>query len=246
MKIIGHRGGTPNLPENTMAAFHEAQRLGADGIEFDVQQCSDGALVVIHDLTLDRTTNGSGLIAQTTSNHVASLDAGSWHSERFAGQRVPRLAEVLELDGLDFELELKGYGRTFLQSVLACVAEHEAFGRIEFTSSNVPLLGLLKEQLPEAQVGFFSQPKHPSLTDEAFEHYIVGVASTAPFDVAHVNAEFVSTSIVERLHGLGMAAHANDAMTAEDVQRARDAGADKLSANDVEMARSVADRTTPR
>jgi glycerophosphoryl diester phosphodiesterase len=128
MKIIGHRGGTPNQPENTMAAFLEAQRLGADGIGFDVQQCSDGALVVIHDFTLDRTTNGSGLVAQTTSNHVASLDAGSWHSERFAGQRVPRLAEVLELDGLDFELELKGYGRKFLQSVLACVAEHEAFG----------------------------------------------------------------------------------------------------------------------
>ena len=245
MKVIGHRGGTPNHPENTMAAFHEAQRLGADGIEFDVQQCSDGALVVIHDFTLDQTTNGTGLVGQTTSDHVASLDAGSWHSERFAGERVPLLAEVLQLDGVDFELELKGYGRTFLQSVLGCVAEQDAFGRIEFTSSNVPLLGLLKAQHPEAQVGFFSQPKHPSLSDEAFEHYIVGVASTAPFDIAHVNAKFVSPSIVERLHGLGMAAHANDAMNAEDVQRALDAGADKLSANDVGMARSVVDRVTP-
>ena len=98
---------------------------------------------------------------------------------------------------------------------------------------------LLKEQPPTAQLGFFSQPKHPSLTDEAFERYIVGVAATAPFDVAHVNAQYVSPLIVERLHGLGMQAHANDAMTTEDVQRALRAGADKLSVNDVGMARSV-------
>ena len=241
MTIVGHRGGTPAKPENTMAAFREAQRLGADGIEFDVQQCSDGALVVIHDFTLDRTTNGAGIVAHAASDHVDSLNAGSWHGEQFAGERVPRLADVLQLDGLDFELELKGYGLQFLQSVLACVAEHDAFDRIEFTSSNVPLLGLLKRQLPAAQVGFFSQPKHPSLSDEAFEHYIVGVATTAPFDVAHVSAEYVSPRIVERLHGLGMDAHANDAMTPEDVQRALRAGADKLSADDVGMARSVVD-----
>ena len=98
---------------------------------------------------------------------------------------------------------------------------------------------LLKEQAPTAQLGFFSQPKHPSLTDEAFERYIVGVAATAPFDVAHVNAQYVSPLIVERLHGLGMQSHANDAMTTEDVQRALRAGADKFSVNDVGMARSV-------
>ncbi len=73
---------------------------------------------------------------------------------------------MLQLDG--FDLELEGYGHEFLQSVLACVAAQDALDRIEFTSSNVSLLWLLEEQLPAAQVGFFSPPKHPSLSDEVF------------------------------------------------------------------------------
>ena len=239
MKIIGHRGGIPRKPESTIAAFAQAARLGAHGVEFDVQQCLDGELVVIHDFTLDRTTTGSGLVAGKTWAELRSLDAGSWHDPAFINERIPSLEMVLELEELDFELELKGFGDEYLGSVLSRVRQAGVLDRVEFTSSNVPLLALLKQQTPEATVGFFSQAKPPSFSDEAYEHYITGVASTAPFDVAHVHAKHISPSITARLHEQGLLVHANDATNPEDVRRALEAGADKLSTDDVAMALSV-------
>ncbi len=244
MKVIGHRGAPTVAPENTMASFHRAKELGAHGIEFDVQQCIDGALVVLHDFTLDRTTNGSGLLATSSFDEISTLDAGSWFSPDFAGQRIPRLGEVLGLSDVEFELELKGYGRGFLDDVVAEVVDRDVLDRVEFTSSNVALLAILKSELPAATVGFFSQPRPPFLTDEAFEHYIVGVAKTAPFDVAHVRAANITTTIVTRLHDLGFRVHANDAMSHADVQRAIDVGADRCSTNDIKLAMAATDQPT--
>ncbi len=83
---VGHRGACQVAPENTMAPFRAARRLGAHGIEFDVQQCADGELVVLHDFTLDRTTNGTGLLANSTSREIGALDAGIWFSSSFRGR----------------------------------------------------------------------------------------------------------------------------------------------------------------
>lgn len=242
VRVIGHRGASKIAPENMMASFDAARRLGAHGVEFDVQQCVDGELVVVHDFTLDRTTNGSGLVVATAVDGLSTLDAGSWFSPDFAGERVPRLSEVLDLIDVEFELELKGYGHGFLAAVVDEVVERNVLDRVEFTSSNIPLLTVLKTELPAARVGFFSQPQHPSLTDEAFEHLIVGVARTAPFDVAHVHAANITASIVDRLHELGLTVHANDARDGTDVQRAIDARADRLSIDDIETAVSTVNR----
>lgn len=88
--IWAHRGASHRHPENTLAAFRAAIDLGADGIEFDIGLTADGVAVVLHDAYVDRTTNGSGLVADFTSSDLARLDAGD-------GERVPRLEEVLEL-----------------------------------------------------------------------------------------------------------------------------------------------------
>src|SRR5690606_11528357 len=97
MKVTAHRGASAYAPENTMAAFEMALEMGADGIELDVQMSRDGHLVVIHDPTLERTTDGSGLVAQYTLAELRRVDAGAWFDERFRGQRIPTLAEVFEL-----------------------------------------------------------------------------------------------------------------------------------------------------
>jgi len=107
VKVIGHRGASSSAPENTMASFRAAIELGADGIEFDVQQTADGYLVVIHDAMLDRTTNGTGHVFETTAAAFEALDAGGWFSEAFADERVPPLDDVLALRDVDFELEFK-------------------------------------------------------------------------------------------------------------------------------------------
>jgi len=85
-------------------------QLGADGIEFDVRLCADGVPVVIHDATVDATTDGSGPVAKMTLSALKELDAGSWFDPAFAGERIPTLTEVLEVVGgrLLLNVELKG------------------------------------------------------------------------------------------------------------------------------------------
>jgi glycerophosphoryl diester phosphodiesterase len=100
---IAHRGAAGEAPENTLAAFEIALEQGADGIECDVHPSSDGAVVVIHDARLDRTTDGSGLVAEHPVSALRQLDAGSWFNRknpgkarrRFAGLQIPLLREVL-------------------------------------------------------------------------------------------------------------------------------------------------------
>jgi glycerophosphoryl diester phosphodiesterase len=95
--VFGHRGDSANAPENTLAAFDRALRGGADGIELDVHISSDGVPVVIHDDWLERTTGVPGSVRNSTLADLKALDAGSWFSPAFAGERIPTLAEVLEL-----------------------------------------------------------------------------------------------------------------------------------------------------
>ena len=96
-KIFAHRGSKVTHPENTLASFKEAVRVGSDGIELDVHLTKDGQLVVIHDETVDRTTNGTGEIRNLTLAEIKAMDAGSWFNETFAGEKIPTLEEVLLL-----------------------------------------------------------------------------------------------------------------------------------------------------
>lgn len=100
---IGHRGAAADAPENTLAAFELALSQGADGIEFDVHLSADGVPVVIHDARVDRTTSGTGRVADHSLRALRRLDAGSWFNRRYpvrgrsryAGRKIPVLAEVL-------------------------------------------------------------------------------------------------------------------------------------------------------
>lgn len=103
--IISHRGGRSWAPENTLAAFRMSLEIGADGLELDVHRCASGELVVIHDESVNRTTNGVGLIEDITCPELKRLSAGAWWDEehgepgehRFSDERIPLLEEVLDL-----------------------------------------------------------------------------------------------------------------------------------------------------
>ncbi|WP_456272015.1 glycerophosphodiester phosphodiesterase [Bacillus sp. AK031] len=94
--IVAHRGASSLAPENTLSAFDKAVSLKADYIELDVQMTKDGEIIVMHDVTVDRTTNGSGRVKNLTYEQIADLDAGSWFSPKFQGERVPALQTVLD------------------------------------------------------------------------------------------------------------------------------------------------------
>jgi glycerophosphoryl diester phosphodiesterase len=95
--LIAHRGASAYAPENTLAAFIEARKRGARWVEFDVKLSGDGVLIVLHDDNLRRTTGHDAQAAATGSKAIAALDAGKWMAPRFAGQKVPSLAETIAL-----------------------------------------------------------------------------------------------------------------------------------------------------
>ncbi len=109
-RIMGHRGAAGHAPENTLASFRTAARLGVAWVEFDVHLSTDRVPVLLHDDTLDRTTDGEGAVDAHTADELANLDAGSWFSDSFSGEPVPTLERTLQLLaslGLGANVEIK-------------------------------------------------------------------------------------------------------------------------------------------
>jgi len=109
-RVIGHRGAAGHAPENTLASIRTAARFGVRWVEFDVHLSSDGIPILIHDDTLDRTTDGEGPVDRQTAASLKSLDAGRWYDENFAGERIPTLEgtmRALATLGLGANVEIK-------------------------------------------------------------------------------------------------------------------------------------------
>ena len=109
-RIIAHRGSPRAAPENTLASFRKAAADGAQWVEFDAALTADARVIIFHDDELDRTSDGTGLMAEASFEQVTALDAGSWFAPAFKGEMIPTLEEALELFanlGLGFNMELK-------------------------------------------------------------------------------------------------------------------------------------------
>ena len=143
--IIAHRGASGTCPENTLVAFARAAALGAHMVELDLQLTRDGAVVVMHDWTLERTTDGSGAVCDRTLAEIRGLDAGAWFGSAFRGTRVPTLAEVLAAVGLRVNVELKPVGDDGLEArALAVVESAGALARVVFSSFDAGALERLR------------------------------------------------------------------------------------------------------
>ena len=157
--LVGHRGACDVAPENTLASFAQALADGADMVEMDLRLSADGAVVVFHDERLDRTTDGLGEVASLTLAELRRLDAGSWFAPRFAGERIPTLAEVFDWaqGRIALLLELKYPRYTFSpalgEAVAALVRQHRAEEHIAFISYNVRGLQQMAALLPGVPVG---------------------------------------------------------------------------------------------
>lgn len=193
--IIAHRGYRQQFPENTLAAFQGALDIGVQMLELDVTLTKDLALVVIHDDTLDRTTNGRGIVGNQTLETIKKLDAGSWFHPDFANEKVPTLAEVLDLvgDQATVNIEIKSVAHLPAEQaeqienlVLETVVQKNAVASVLISSfeqrslekiasrKNRPAIALLSEKANELgkelelcqRLGCFSwHPKYRQLTE---------------------------------------------------------------------------------
>ncbi len=158
MLSFAHRGGSALRPENTLLAFDHGLLVGADGLEFDVRLSRDGVVVVHHDDTLDRTTNGTGQVADYSADALARLDA-AFHfrgidNERFMGRGhgVPRLTEVLaRYPGIPLIIELKGRDPELAQRAVADVRAAGALDRVWFGGFSRTVLHAVRDAAPEAR-----------------------------------------------------------------------------------------------
>ncbi|WP_458119300.1 glycerophosphodiester phosphodiesterase [Paenibacillus sp. Z6-24] len=150
-----HRGASGYCPENTMAAFRKSLELGATGIETDVQMTRDGRLVLIHDESVQRTTGQAGEIKDLTYRQIMELDAGSWYSSEFAGERIPTLGQLLdwiEPTGMMLNIELKNNLEPYEgmeEKVIAAVRKRGLSQRVIISSFNHYSLVTCKRIAPE-------------------------------------------------------------------------------------------------
>ncbi len=164
--IFAHRGACSVAPENTLPAFEAAIRLGADGVELDVQYSSDGGLVVFHNPTLEKTSTGRGRVTAHTLAELRELDAGSWFAPEFAGVRIPTLDEVLTLlkGRLLVNIELKALdlaSRSLGPDVVQVVRRHDMADQVVLSSFNPFAIRAAKEAGPEIETALLLSPDLP-------------------------------------------------------------------------------------
>lgn len=177
--VIGHRGAPAYAPENTLASFACAAQWGLNWIEFDTIRLKSGEWVVIHDDTLDRTTNGSGLVIDKSLEYLKSLDAGSWFNPRYQNERIPLLGETLDfLCTLDLypNIEIKtmqGDPLLLMESFLACLEAHWPSTRALplISSFDLPLLIQLKKlQKKPYPLGYIIREFTPQALETAIQY----------------------------------------------------------------------------
>lgn len=167
-RTIGHRGCAKHAPENTLAALREAAKRGIAWVEIDVCLLRDNTPIIIHDDSVNRTTNGTGLLADLDWRQVADLDAGSWFNQKFAGERIPRLDDALtevQSLGLGLNLELKIHGEEGAQLVDAVMPYLRDSGisrdAILISSFNHAALAALHAEAPGFAIGLLYETIAP-------------------------------------------------------------------------------------
>jgi len=220
-----------------LAAFRLARDAGADAIELDARLSADGAVVVHHDTSLDRTTNGTGDLSQMDLNDLKSLDAGVRFDARFAGERIPVLDEVFEDLGrqLLINVELKNYERIFdplAEYVVRVIRHHGLERRVLLSSFNPVSLRTVSRLAPEIPRGLLLWHGQKPMTQEVFRRIAV-------FDACHPHERMTERQAIADDHARGRRVHV---WTVNDADRMRELlllGVDGLITDALDAARQA-------
>jgi glycerophosphoryl diester phosphodiesterase len=200
--IIGHRGASKYAPENTLAAFKLAVEQAAPAIEFDVKLSADGHVVVIHDPSVTRTTDGRGSVARLSLAELKKLDAGRWFSPEFTGEKIPTLEEVFDTIGhqILMNIEFTNYATPkdrLVREVVELVKTYGIENRVYFTSFLSTNLVRVRKLLPDCGIGYLIYTGLPRIFQQ--------VIQPSPREVDSLNPSrgTVTERMVSRAHGLG-------------------------------------------
>lgn len=231
-EVTAHRGASVDHPENTMSAFEGAGELGADWIELDVQQTKDGEIIVIHDTNFKRTTGVDKNTWELTWDEVAELDAGSFFGPDYAGERIPRLSQVVEfardnLIKLNIELKPTGHETDFEKSVVDIVREYDFLEQCVITSQAYSVLERVKEYDPEVTTVYVMSLAYGNITElDAADHFSVEAAN-------------VTENLVTKVHGEGKQLYAWTVNTQTAIRRMVELSVDNVITDNVALAKET-------
>jgi glycerophosphoryl diester phosphodiesterase len=222
---IAHRGASGHCPENTRAAFVRAIELGSEMVELDCQLTRDGAVIVMHDETLDRTTSGTGRVRDRTLAEVKSFDAGSWFGPAFVGEEVLTLDEAIEcLRGrVEMNLEMKGDDEPGRLEI-ACagiVSSYRFLQDTVFSSFSARRAAALRELLPGARLGVLM---------DAGTRLPAGLAAARELgaEALHPDRSLVDAGFVAAAHAAGLAVRVWPVNDAAEIARLVALGVDAI------------------
>jgi glycerophosphoryl diester phosphodiesterase len=223
-QVIAHRGASSYAPENTLAAFDLALRMGARHIELDVQATCDGHIVVIHDDTVDRTTDGTGPVTSHTLDALRALDAGARFAPAFAGERIPLFEEVLARyrGRTHIHVEIKGRTSGLSERTADLIRAHDMAREITITSFQKARLEETRAHAPEFPTGWLVRDVTDTVIAEA---RTMGLTQLCP------KADAVTPELVDRLHAAGLVVRAWGVANEELMRRVVEAGADGTTVN---------------
>jgi glycerophosphoryl diester phosphodiesterase len=229
---IAHRGASGHAPENTMAAFDKAVEMKADFFELDVQMSKDGHLVIMHDVTVDRTTDGTGRVGDLTLEELKKLDAGSWFGPEFAGERIPTLGEVLDRyrGKIGILIEIKnpelypGIEEKVAKALKKRNMHRPKNGKVIVQSFGHESMKKFHRLLPSVPVGVLLS--HADYQDGVSDEDLAAFSRYA--DYVNPSQSLVDEDLVRRVHGLGMKITPYTIRTKEEAERMIALGVDGI------------------
>ena len=226
MIVIAHRGDSGRYPENTLAAFHAAVELDVDEIELDVCMTADGELVVMHDETVDRTTNGEGEINELTLREIKRLDAGAWFHERFRGEPVPTLDEALAAvpPSVVLNVHMKRPDPPRAELAIRTVKTLRRFNRIEtsYVAASKEDIETVATVCPQIRLCNLSCQDSPEVAQ---------MAAALGCQMNQFNSAYVTREMIGQAHQLGLRANVFYADEPEEMQKFIEWGADAILTN---------------
>ena len=216
--IFAHRGSSAYAPENTLAAFELAIRQNAHAIELDAKLSSDGHVVVIHDASVDRTTDGEGKVAELSLASLKSLDAGCKYDKSFCGEKIPTLEEVFEtVGGKTFiNVELTNYATpkdNLPEKVAEIVRSTGMHDRVLFSSFNPFSLRRIHKLIPNIPIGLLALPRIAGAWARSF------LGNWVHYDALHPEVRDTNQRLIFRLQKRGHRVHTYTVNHPEDMEK---------------------------
>lgn len=239
--LVAHRGYSAFYPENTLLAFEKAVEYGVNCIELDLQRTKDGKLVCLHDVTVDRTTNGTGNIKDLTWDYIKTLDAGSWKDSQFAGEKIPSLDEVFERfknENVFILIEMKNDNNYvgIEKQIADLIKKYMIEEQVLYFSFDWESVNKIKQYYPLITTGLLASGT--SLLDDALSAALLNKHSFISWDYSTL---LNNQSYVETWKKNGLSVNAWTANNLADLQALHDIGVNILTSDYADRLKYIKD-----